>query len=253
MRLIYIKAFQARHTLFDDAFIGMVEREVVIYDASPFYILSCIRAIARSWYHRKDIVIFGVFSNWMLPFCPTKRTYFVAHNNCERRFRLLLRRAQNILYVSKNQNVENTCGIFIGHPLPVIEVESGLMRNVNVLITDRVEVLEICKNSGFDNLIIKGELGVELLDDLEGTFKRAKSVIIDRDYKMRVSSLAATALSCGATTYVLDDMSAKNLNESFGIDAIRNLRGCRTAEALDVDDIIKVNSEFKMRILRVLG
>ena len=57
------------------------------------------------------------------------------------------------------------------------------------------------------------------------------------------------ALAFGAELYVLDDLSAKNLNETFGIDVIRNLRKNHKGGSLNKREMQKVNDQFKKRVL----
>lgn len=251
MKYIYVKAFQARHALFDSSFNDLHKGGVKIYDALPNYLLSCFRAIGISWLHLGDKVVFGVFSNWMLPFLPKRNIFLVIHNNLDRRYSFLLKsRETRLLTTCIAQKDIFSYSNYIGHPLPNLKVsfnKSGLL-----LITDSLEIERVVRSVYKGDIIVKGKYGLKFLPDLHGTLNHVEYCIVDRCYYNRASSIIAMALAYSCKVVLFDKKSVSNLNITWGISCIKTWSQMLDAREISDSSTRENNMKFKERVNFIL-
>lgn len=247
--LQYLNSFKVNHNVFDEGLIKALDLTKINIPQLP-YLLSCIYTIIQVRL-LTGVVILGTFSNWMLPFLPrSKRCFYVVHNNLDRRFKEWLKfRQKQLILTNKRQKSYLANGHFIGHPVLKREtVQFKKLPQKVVLITDDITCKAFVENNISKDLLIKGVIGKQHITDLEDELKTTEYLIIDREYKLRTSSLVALGISFHCKVLVTCPYTSKSLNDSFGTDKINYINNWQAASPFNPLDVDTINSKFSSNL-----
>jgi hypothetical protein len=249
--IYYLNSFACSHSFFDSRIVIETRAQFVAL-VSRFYIISVAAAIMRCWYYtRKDIVILGSFSNWMLPLLPRTNLYMVVHNNLDRRFSFLLNRRQlQLLTTCIAQKEMLQFSNYIGHPLP--NKNTHFRKMGALLITNSLEIERTVRSVIVDNVVVKGKYGISYLDDLEGRLNEVEYCIIDRGYYYRSSSIIALALANVCKVVLFDEITVENMNITWGISCIKQWENWSDTREIEAHEIRENNMRFKNRLNDIL-
>lgn len=251
-KVVYINSFKVNHDVFDRSLTRVLHTTPPNILKLP-YLFSCIYTIFLVRFKR-DIVVLGTFSNWMIPFLPkSSKFFFIIHNNLERRFKNLLRHRQDQLILTHyGQKTHLKNSLLIGHPVLRMDTrESNKLPGRAIVVTEDWDCLKRIKNDISSDLLIKGSIGKRFIHDLEAQLLRAEFLIIDRQYILRPSSLVSLGISCKCKILLTCPITKDNLNETFNTDKIESIDNWKNAQYFDESDVDKIETIFTKRVKNI--
>lgn len=251
-KVVYLNSFKVNHEVFDRCITSALHTTPLKIPKLP-YLLSCILSIFLIRLKR-DIIVLGTFSNWMIPFLPkSSRYFFIVHNNLERRFKSFLKCRQEQLVLTHSGQISHLKNSFlIGHPVLRMETrESDKILGRAIVVTEDRDCLKRIQKDISSDLVIKGSLGEPFIDDLEAQLQKAEFLIIDRQYILRPSSLVSLGISLKCKILVTCPITKNNLNETFSTDKIECIDNWKNAQFFDESDVKKMDLIFISRIKNI--
>lgn len=252
--IIYIKAFKTNHDLFDRSFIEVFGNRVKSLEPLKNYLFSCLWTLVVCRFYRKKTIVFGVFSNWMIPFIPKGTNIkLIVHNNIERRFSGLLKQRQSqLLLTSYGQRLVLNDSSFIGHPVHYNSSVINKNPRRAVLFTDDISTRNFVSSNITPNIVIKGAVGLDYIPDLNKELFASEYLILDRKFLLRTSSLVARGIGSHCKVLLTCELSCDMLNKSFETRKILCLDNWHKSEQFDLLDIVSISCLFKSRIVELI-
>ena len=251
-KVVYLNSFKVHHDVFDRCITSAMHTTPLKIPKLP-YLLSCIHSIFLIRLKR-DTIVLGTFSNWMIPFLPkSSRYFFIVHNNLERRFKSFLKSREEQLVLTHYGQMSHLKNSFlIGHPvLRMVTRDSNKISGRAVVVTEDRDCLKRIEKGISSDLVIKGSLGERFIEDLEAQLQKAEFLIIDRQYILRPSSLVSLGISLKCKILVTCPITKNNLNETFSTDKIECIDNWKMAQFFDESDVNRIDSIFVNRLKNI--